>query len=270
MVTLVDSSEAVLPSAPCSLELSAIEHVKKRTRITASGMRIGEGFPVSSEVDRLQVELGVHEARLAEVRKDRKAKQQQLRREQRSYDKARQYALDVALVLYVKTCPDASFVIKYLRKHHHAVFEGDLDAALQDHLERTYLALPLADVGMLYERTGRIMRPAVFREAARVEVDMKLLDWIVAMNRRQGVAPSYRMVSKQKRFVMACSEGESFPPIYSAGEAAEKKWCQRFRLRCQLQLAALPARPVLPPEDLAFKAHRPSSQSKRRPGEREK
>ena len=136
---------------------------------------------------------------------------------------------EVAFILFVWSCPDATMALAYV-----AAEEGRrqllFPTLTREALEGRYLEAPVEVVGDIWRGAGGCC-PARLAEAKRYWRDYGLCEWVCNQNEGKAVAPTPEMVIRRLRAVAAV--GEPFAPKQQRLDRswASRKWVQRWRHR---------------------------------------
>ena len=175
--------------------------------------------------------------------------------EQRRVQRVLDTVSEVAFILFVWSCPDATMALAYV-----AAEEGRRQLCFprltREALERRYLEAPVEVVGDIWRGVGGCA-PARLADAKRYYRDYGLSAWVSDQNEAKAVAPTPEMVMRRLRAMAAA--GEPFAPAAQRLDPswASRKWVQRWRHRWGLRFGSFVAREKLSAKEKVEKA-RPS------------
>ena len=161
---------------------------------------------------------------------------------------------EVAFILCVWSCPDATMAVAYV-----AAEEGrrqqHFPTLTREALEGRYLETPVDVVGDIWRGAGGCS-PARLAEAKRYYRDYGLSAWVGDQNTGKGVAPTPQMVIRRLRATAAAGE-----PFARAAQRldrswASKTWVQRWRHRWGLRFGSFVAREKISAAEKLEKARR--------------
>ena len=172
---------------------------------------------------------------------------------QRKFKTLETRALNVAFAVFCRTCPNATPPMECLVEHYLEVVKTIGLSVLQERLERAYLAASVEKINKSLSSKWTNGR-SVEDEAKRFLLHWGMLKWITQQNEVQGVAPSFRMLCRQRDDLREQHADGHESKEFSLKVEARRKWCQRFRKEHGLAMSSIAARTVLPPDVLAAKA----------------
>ena len=159
---------------------------------------------------------------------------------------------EVAFVLFVWSCPDASLALAYV-----AAQEGrrkmPFPTVTKEALEDRYLEMPVEVVGDFWRGAGGCSR-ASFAEAKRFYRDYVLSEWVSEQNERKGVAPTPKMVIRRLRGMSDTREPFARVAQRVDHSWASRKWVQRWRHRWGMRFGSFGVREHVSAADKLEKA----------------
>ena len=174
--------------------------------------------------------------------------------EQRRVQRVVDTVAEVAFILFVWTCPDATMALAYV-----AAQEGRrqlrFPTLTRGALEGRYLETPVEVVGDIWHGVGGCS-PARLAEAKRYYREYGLSAWVCDQNEGKAVAPTPQMAIRRLRAMTAA--GEPFAPEAQRLDPswASKKWVQRWRHRWGLRFGSFAARDKISAAEKLEKARR--------------
>ena len=212
---------------------------KKDMAIPCSMKRTGTaGGPCVAE---LLHQLSECNARLDSLRGLRRQCVKVERAQRRQHRRRLYHIMDVAFIVFVRSCPDYEPVARCFEKlllDSHGVGLQELRRAL----EERYLLMSPAILAQLCEGCAVRGMQTALRKAMRFEDELTLYGWINRQNREKGIAPSYKMVQSQYQISSKSLSPREGGPDIQRPDGCRAKWVQRFRKRWSLVRASMPVR----------------------------
>ena len=161
---------------------------------------------------------------------------------------------EVAFILFVWSCPDATMAMAYVaaeekRRQQH------FPTLTRETLDQRYLEAPVEVVGDIWRGVGGCS-PARLAEAKRYYRDYGLSAWVRENNEGKAVAPSPEMVIRRLRSLAAAEEPFAYAAQRLDRSWASRKWVQRWRHRWGLRFGSFVAREKMTAAEKLEKARR--------------
>ena len=230
----------------CTLQdVGCAELASVRAALPGSVARVpgGSSRPAGVAMDTTRLELrkaGADEALLqvsAEMRRLQRASRLEQGRVRRVLDRVS----EVAFIVFVWSCPDATMALAYVADQ-----EGrrqlPFPTLTREELEGRYLKTPVEVLGDIW-RGVEGCRPGCFAEAKRYHRDFGLSTWVQDQNEKKAVAPTPQIIIRRLRAMAAAEEPFSQSSSLRLDAMwASTKWVWRWRHRWGLRFGSYGAR----------------------------
>ena len=161
---------------------------------------------------------------------------------------------EVAFILFVWSCPDATMAMAYVaaeekRRQQH------FPTLTRETLDQRYLEAPVEVVGDIWRGVGGCS-PARLAEAKRYYRDHGLCAWVCEQNEGKAVAPTPQMVIRQLRAMATAPQPFTFAARRLDRSRASRKRVQRWRHEWELRFGSFVAREKISTAEKREKARR--------------
>ena len=175
-----------------------------------------------------------------------RAAERDLQRQRRLLQQRRrrilQFVEDVALLLFVWTCPDTTLCQAYLESEKIA---ADTSGVTLKDIERRYLSLSSAQINGMMDKATTV-GARTLQKAERFKREFALARWIETENSKKGNAPTAALVQvhmSQSTDLVSISQEDM---AVDTPVKVSTKWVQRFRKRWRLARGRFVPRDHLP------------------------
>ena len=174
--------------------------------------------------------------------------------EQRRAQRILDAVSEVAFILFVWSCPDATVALAYVGAEERRR-QLRFPMLTKEALEGQYLESPVEVLGDICRGVGGCS-PARLAEAKRYYRDHGLCAWVCEQNEGKAVAPTPQMVIRQLRAMAAAPQPFTFAAQRLDRSWASRKWVQRWRHRWGLRFGSFVAREKISTAEKLEKARR--------------
>ena len=163
------------------------------------------------------------------------------------------FTFDVAFAVYCQSRGDAETMTVFFHQNRQ-VFAPCTFPTWTDALERRYLDTSVEPIADIIGGGGDLLPTRVHRRASKWLNEYELYKWALQKNCRQGIAPSYASLARERESLRVHNESCAEPVAAQCDSPASSRWRKRFRRNWDLQTGTLPAKDVLPVQCMRQKA----------------